>query len=125
MQQFLSINPGLRSRIPALVEFPDYTDEELVTIAERITERRSLTLDPEAKTKIQAVMATERSAEGFGNAREVENLLDTAQRNIVARVSELGNLATSRESATVLSEDIPDATEPVVKRPFGFSSNSA
>ena len=125
MQQFLSINPGLRSRIPALVEFPDYTDEELVTIAERIAERRSLTLDPEAKAKIQAVMATERSAEGFGNAREVENLLDTAQRNIVARVSELGNLATSRESATVLSEDIPDATEPVVKRPFGFSSNSA
>ncbi len=125
MQQFLSINPGLRSRIPALVEFPDYADEELVTIAERIAERRSLMLDPEAKAKIRAVMATERSVEGFGNAREVENLLDTAQRNIVARVSELGNLATSRESATVLPQDIPDATEPVVKRPFGFSSNNA
>lgn len=124
MQQFLSINPGLRSRIPALVEFPDYADEELVTIAERIAERRSLMLDPEAKAKIRAVMATERSVEGFGNAREVENLLDTAQRNIVARVSELGNLATSRESATVLPQDIPDATEPVVKRPFGFSSNN-
>jgi SpoVK/Ycf46/Vps4 family AAA+-type ATPase len=124
MQQFLSINPGLRSRIPVILEFPDYTDDELVTIAERIAKRRLLILDENAKTKIRTVMANERDVEGFGNAREVENLLDAAQRNVIARVSSLGNLATSEETSTILSDDIPDATEPVAKRPIGFTPNS-
>ncbi len=124
MQQFMSINPGLRSRIPVMLEFPDYTDDELVTIAERIAERRQLNLDEKAKAKVRAVMAKERNVEGFGNAREVENLLDAAQRNVIARVSSLGNLATSEETSTILSDDIPDATEPVAKRPIGFTPNS-
>lgn len=124
MQQFMSINPGLRSRIPVMLEFPDYTDDELVTIAERIAERRQLNLDEKAKAKVRTVMAKERNVEGFGNAREVENLLDAAQRNVIARVSSLGNLATSEETSTILSDDIPDATEPVAKRPIGFTPNS-
>lgn len=121
MQQFLSINPGLRSRVPVLLEFPDYSDEELVTIAERIAEKRSLNLEPGTKIKIREVMAKERLSDGFGNAREVENLLDAAQRNVLARVSTLGNLATSKESSTVLPNDIPSATEPTAKRPIGFA----
>jgi len=121
MEQFLAMNPGLRSRVPLLLEFPDYSDDELVTIAERIADRRSLVLEPDTKNKIREVMSKERLSEGFGNAREVENLLDAAQRNIVARVSNLGNLATSKESATVVPDDIPSATEPVAKRPIGFA----
>lgn len=124
MQQFLSINPGLRSRIPVMLEFPDYSDDELVAIAERIAERRSLVLDNDAKVKIRVVMTQERNTDGFGNAREVENLLDAAQRNVLARVSSLGNLATSEETSTVLADDIPEGTEPVAKRPFGFTSSS-
>jgi AAA+ superfamily predicted ATPase len=121
MEQFLAMNPGLRSRVPLLLEFPDYSDDELVTIAERIADRRSLVLETDTKNKIRDVMSKERLSEGFGNAREVENLLDAAQRNIVARVSDLGNLATSKESATVFPDDIPSATEPVAKRPIGFA----
>ena len=121
MEQFLAMNPGLRSRVPLLLEFPDYSDDELVTIAERIADRRSLVLETDTKNKIREVMSKERLSEGFGNAREVENLLDAAQRNIVARVSDLGNLATSKESATVVPDDIPSATEPVAKRPIGFA----
>ena len=121
MEQFLAMNPGLRSRVPLLLEFPDYSDDELVTIAERIADRRSLVLETDTKNKIRDVMSKERLSEGFGNAREVENLLDAAQRNIVARVSDLGNLATTKESATVFPDDIPSATEPVAKRPIGFA----
>ena len=124
MQQFLSVNPGLRSRIPVMLEFPDYSDDELVTIAERIAERRSLTIDAAAKKKIREVLSRERNTEGFGNAREVENILDAAQRNVIARVSGLGNLATSEESSTLLPDDIPAATEPSAKRPIGFAPQS-
>jgi hypothetical protein len=124
MQQFLSINPGLRSRIPVLLEFPDYSNDELVEIAERIANRRELTLLPEAKEKISTIMEKERQVEGFGNAREVENLLDAAQRNLVARMAKLGNLATFEESSTVLPADLPESTELVVKRPIGFTARA-
>ena len=32
MQQFMESNPGLRSRFPITVEFPDYSPEELLKI---------------------------------------------------------------------------------------------
>jgi stage V sporulation protein K len=52
MMDYISINPGLKSRIPMIIEFPDYSSEELVEIAERISQTRGLTLTLEAKTKI-------------------------------------------------------------------------
>lgn len=36
MEAFLSANSGLRSRFPNLIEFPDYTAEELLAITKRI-----------------------------------------------------------------------------------------
>ena len=58
MMDYISINPGLKSRIPMIIEFPDYSSQELVEIAERISETRGLTLTIEAKTKIGFVIVT-------------------------------------------------------------------
>jgi stage V sporulation protein K len=124
MEGFLAMNLGLRSRIPVHLTFPDYSDDELVEIAERIAARRGLKLASDVRAKIKSVLAVERTQEGFGNAREVENLLDAAQRNVVARISGLGNLATEAESSTIKAEDIPVATEPVAKRPIGFARST-
>ena len=123
MMDFISINPGLKSRIPMIIDFPDYSDAELVEIADRISHLRGLTLTEETKSKISILMNSERSKEGFGNAREVENLLDSAQRNATLRVSHLGNLATESEIRTILASDIPEANQPGTKRPIGFTRN--
>jgi SpoVK/Ycf46/Vps4 family AAA+-type ATPase len=124
MMDFISINPGLKSRIPVIIEFPDYTDEELVEIAERISESRGLILTGESKSKIGTLMSSERSKEGFGNAREVENLLDAAQRNATLRVSHLGNLATESEIRTIIGSDIPEVVQSPKKLPIGFARDT-
>lgn len=36
MEEFLNVNPGLRSRIPNQIIFPDYTPEEVATIVEKM-----------------------------------------------------------------------------------------
>ena len=120
MMDFISINPGLKSRIPMIIEFPDYSSQELVEIAERISETRGLTLTIEAKTKIGLIMDADRSSEGFGNARAVENLLDSAQRNATLRISHLGNLATESEARTIIEVDFPEMNQTPVKPQIGF-----
>ena len=106
-----------------IIDFPDYSDAELVEIADRISQSRGLLLAEETKSKIGILMNSERLKEGFGNAREVENLLDSAQRNATLRVSHLGNLATESEIRTIIASDIPEANQPGTKRPIGFTRN--
>jgi hypothetical protein len=120
MMDYISINPGLKSRIPMIIEFPDYSSEELVEIAERISQTRGLTLTLEAKTKIGLFMDADRSSEGFGNARAVENLIDSAQRNATLRISHLGNLATESEARTIIEVDFPEINRSPAKPQIGF-----
>ena len=60
MMDFISINPGLKSRIPMIIDFPDYSDAELVEIADRISQSRGLLLAEETKSKIGILMNSER-----------------------------------------------------------------
>ena len=36
METFLSTNPGLRSRFPTVIDFPDYTTDQIVQIVDSI-----------------------------------------------------------------------------------------
>jgi stage V sporulation protein K len=122
--EFMDINPGLKSRVPAIIDFPDYSIEELVEIAQRIVARRSLTLDSLAVSSLRTTLESEAKKAGFGNARTVENILEAAERNAVTRTSALGVLATEKELRTITSEDVPTtgdlASSEQKKNKFGF-----
>lgn len=120
---FMEMNPGLKSRIPLVVDFPDYSRDELAEICRRVATSAKLTLDERAVEKMAALLDGDRGAEGFGNARAAENLLEAAHRNAVSRTSVLGNLATEDELSTILECDVPDSVTPgsaAVKRQVGF-----
>lgn len=107
MNELLSINPGLKSRIPSVITFPDYSSDELLEIGRRIAKTRGLRLDPGAEAVMKALLEAKKKEDGFGNAREVENLVDAAQRNQLERLVHLGNLATTEENSLIASGDIP------------------
>lgn len=117
--QFMNLNPGLLSRVPVIVDFPDYTDDELMEIADRIAGHQGLIIDEQARPALQKVLSASRNSSGFGNARSVENVLEAAQRSAVNRTSALGNLATEKELRTILAEDIP-VVAPEKKKVIGF-----
>jgi len=117
---YIAINPGLKSRIPTTITFPDYSIEDLKQIALHISAQRDLILDEASLKKLVASVGVRRGQVGFGNAREIENMLEHAQRSSINRLSKLGNLATEIEIKTILPEDIPNDPISQTKK-FGFN----
>jgi SpoVK/Ycf46/Vps4 family AAA+-type ATPase len=77
MRTFLDANPGLRSRFPQsnLIHLPNYSNEELILIAEKIAAENDYILTDEAKLEINHRLEKERVDDTFGNARSVRNIV--------------------------------------------------
>jgi stage V sporulation protein K len=94
MEMFLNINPGLRSRFPIQIDFPDYSKQELLQIAEQICLKREYRLNLEAKnTLLTAFGKKERVGECFGNARTVRNIIERAIRRQAVRLMAKPNVS--------------------------------
>lgn len=78
MATLLAANPGLESRFPRTIHFPDYTDDELVGILEILCESRHYELTDDARTAARAWFAAVPRDRGFGNGRLARNLLEAA-----------------------------------------------
>ncbi|MBO0960171.1 AAA family ATPase [Neobacillus sp. MM2021_6] len=77
MRTFLDANPGLRSRFPQsnLIHLPNYSNEELIQIAELVAAENDYFLTEEAKIEINHRLDQERVDDTFGNARTVRNIV--------------------------------------------------
>ncbi|MEH7336632.1 AAA family ATPase [Neobacillus drentensis] len=77
MRSFLDANPGLRSRFPQsnFIHLPNYSNDELVMIAEQIASENDYFMTEEAKIEIVNRLDIERVDDTFGNARTVKNIV--------------------------------------------------
>ncbi|MFP5111786.1 AAA family ATPase [Bacillaceae bacterium C204] len=77
MRTFLDANPGLRSRFPQsnLIHLPNYSNEELISIADQIAADNDYFLSDDAKIEINHRLDRERVDDTFGNARTVRNIV--------------------------------------------------
>ncbi|MDR7236711.1 AAA family ATPase [Neobacillus drentensis] len=77
MRSFLDANAGLRSRFPLsnLIHLPNYSNEELIKIAEQVASDNDYFLSEDAKTEINHRLDRERVDDTFGNARTVHNIV--------------------------------------------------
>ncbi len=88
MQEFLTANSGLKSRFPNVIEFPDYTGEELLQIAVSIAGSKGYAIDKEAhKTLCDYFHEIQlRHASDSGNGRLARNLVEGAILNQAKRL---------------------------------------
>lgn len=110
MEGFLSTNPGLRSRFPTIIDFPDYSTDDIVRIVETIGTRQRYALDDSARRKLWDVLDATPRTKGFGNARVGRNLYEAA---IIRHASRVVRLDDHSEAilTTLTSDDIPDAVD--------------
>ncbi|MDI9484182.1 MAG: AAA family ATPase [Bacillota bacterium] len=89
MEDFLETNPGLHSRFPLTIHFPDYTDIELYKIALGMLEQREYTLTAQAQQELVRAIRRLRSGDParFGNARAVRNLVEQLIRRQAVRLA--------------------------------------
>jgi len=120
MSEFVKLNPGIPSRIGATIHFPNYSLEELMEIARRAALKRGLKFEDLALQKLQVVVEPLISKEDFGNAREIESLVEESQRNLLNRLAPLDDLATTNERRLILESDVPLREKPIARR-FGFN----
>lgn len=79
MDRFFASNPGFRSRIAHHIEFPDYSDGELLHISEGMLARQNYVLDAGARGAMAQYIAARRGQPHFANARSIRNALDRAR----------------------------------------------
>ena len=106
MTQFLKSNSGLESRFPIKVEFPGYSQGELVAIAEKMFTAKGFTLTDVARGELPERLASFKRGEAgtSGNGRMVRNYVENVLRNQSARVAAYD--ATRDELVEVLPEDL-------------------
>lgn len=112
MEYFITANPGLRSRFPLTIHFPDYSDLELFKIGEMMFKTRQYTLTKSARRKmVEAIrQLRHKDPDNFGNARVVRNMVEKALRlQAVRLVSKTG--VTKEELMLILEEDIQGVTD--------------
>ena len=86
MEEFFSLNPGLRTRVPFTISFPDYSADEIVRIAELEANKRGFSLSPEAIDKIAVICGSSMEQSETGNGRFCRNFTERAILNYAYRV---------------------------------------
>ena len=108
MDVFYESNPGLASRIANHVHFPDYTADELLTIAKMMLEEQQYKLTVEAESVFLDYIKLRKEEPMFANARSVKNALDRARMRQANRIFETNPTQgiTKAELVTLVPSDI-------------------
>jgi probable Rubsico expression protein CbbX len=107
MERFFESNPGFRSRIAHHIDFPDYTDDELLAIARKMLEQQNYRFDKAAVVAVSEYIARRRRQPHFANARSIRNALDRARLRQANRLFETSKGPLDAEAlSTISSEDI-------------------
>jgi len=107
MEKFFQSNPGFRSRIAHHIDFPDYSETELLSIAELMLSEQNYLMSPEAREAFVRYIAIRKTQPLFSNARSIRNALDRIRLRQANRlVGRLDGVLTSAEVMSIEAADV-------------------
>lgn len=107
MEHFLKSNTGLVSRFNKFIDFPDYTEEQLVDILKMMAQKAGMTIEESALVRLRKYLEQmdEFKRKDFGNARGIRNTFEKIITNQANRLVQTEN-PTMKELSRILEEDI-------------------
>jgi stage V sporulation protein K len=107
MDWFVEINPGMRSRFPVHISFPDYTTGELLDIADLMLQQKQYSLSNGAREELRYSIEKEHKRhEHSGNARLVRNMIERAIRRQAVRLLEQKGDLSREDLMLIIREDM-------------------
>ncbi|MGI9017197.1 MAG: AAA family ATPase [Euzebya sp.] len=106
MAELMGANPGLRSRFPQTIHFPDYTTAEVVKIAGLIAGSNEYDFDDAAKERLAELIEEVPRDRGFGNGRLARNVFEAAVARHASRVISMEE-PSAELLRTITPEDLP------------------
>jgi SpoVK/Ycf46/Vps4 family AAA+-type ATPase len=106
MEELISSNPGLRSRFPKVIHFPDYTTDELLEIIDGLAAKAGYRLDPGARARARIWLDSIERDKGFGNGRTARNLFEHAVSTQATRLAPVDR-PSDEQLAVLVADDIP------------------
>ena len=107
MEKFFQSNPGFRSRIAHHIDFPDYSDGELLWIAELMLQQQNYRFSPEAREAFTRYIGIRKEQPLFSNARSIRNALDRIRLRQANRiVAKLDRTLTADDVMSIEAGDV-------------------
>ena len=107
MDIFYQSNPGLSSRVANHIDFPDYSAEELLAIAQLVLAAENYRFSEEATAAFSDYIHRRMQLPFFANARSIRNAIDRARMRQANRLfSRIGSPLTKLDLMTIEAGDI-------------------
>ena len=107
MDVFYQSNPGLSSRVANHIDFPNYSADELLAIAQLILAHENYRFSDEARLVFGDYIRRRMRLPFFANARSIRNAIDRARMRQANRLfNGMGTALTRVDLMTIEAEDI-------------------
>jgi probable Rubsico expression protein CbbX len=106
MDQFFASNPGMASRVTHHVDFPDYTRDELMEIAQRMLEHQDYRLSPAGEQAFREYLERRMQLPRFAHGRSTRNAIDRARLRHASRLFDSDEPPGHDELMTIEADDI-------------------
>ena len=106
MDTFFQSNPGMSSRIAHHIDFPDYSMEELMGIAQLLLERQRYRFTEDGEVAFRQLMERRMRRPRFANGRSVRNALERARLRQASRLVGAGGSVGKDDLMLIDGEDI-------------------
>jgi probable Rubsico expression protein CbbX len=107
MDVFYQSNPGLSSRVANHIDFPNYSADELLAIAQLILAHENYRFSDEARLVFADYIRRRMRLPFFANARSIRNAIDRARMRQANRLfNGMGTALTRVDLMTIEAEDI-------------------
>jgi probable Rubsico expression protein CbbX len=118
MDSFFGSNSGMASRIAHHIDFPDYSEAELMQIAKLMLGQLNYRFDESAEQAFSRYIHLRRQQAHFANARSIRNALDRMRLRHAARLFEEDDWPDREALTTIQCEDV------LASRVFGQSHSA-
>jgi len=106
MDTFFGSNPGMASRIAHHIDFPDYSEAELMQIAQLMLGKLNYRFGADAVPAFEQYVHLRRQQPHFANARSIRNALDRIRLRHATRLFSAESPLSRDELVTLHAQDI-------------------